>query len=248
MKVLGIIPARYASSRFPGKPLTDINGKSMIQRVYEQASKSGSLNKVIVATDDNRIKSVVEAFKGNVILTSENHKSGTDRCNEVVESLRLKNQIFDVVVNIQGDEPYINPNQITQEVSCFANLDVEIATLAKRITSTDELFNTNINKVIFDKSGNAIYFSRHAIPFQQNEPKENWLNKVDYFKHIGIYSYRSATLKKITALQRSKLEIAESLEQLRWLEDGYKIRVIETEYESIAVDTPEDLSKFLNIS
>jgi len=248
MKVLAIIPARYASSRFPGKPLIDINGKSMIQRVYEQASKSDSLNKVVVATDDDRIKSAVEAFNGNVMMTSENHKSGTDRCNEVVESLRLKNQSFNVIVNIQGDEPYINPEQINQVVSCFSSSEVEIATLAKRITLPEELFNNNINKVIFDKLNNAIYFSRHAIPFQQNEPKENWLNKVDYFKHIGIYAYRSETLEKITTLQRSKLEIAESLEQLRWLENGYKIRVMETEYESFAVDTLEDLSKFLNIS
>lgn len=248
MKVLGIIPARYASSRFPGKPLTVINGKSMIQRVYEQASKCDSLNKVIVATDDDRIKSAVEAFKGNVILTSENHKSGTDRCSEVVEFLGVENQIFDVVVNIQGDEPYINPQQISQVVSCFSNQDVEIATLAKRISSSDELFNTNINKVIFDKAGNAIYFSRHPIPFQQNKPKENWLDNLEYFKHIGIYAYRSKTLSEITALQQSKLEVAESLEQLRWLENGYKIRVVETEYESVAVDTPEDLSKFLNNS
>ena len=248
MKVLGIIPARYASSRFPGKPLTDINGKSMIQRVYEQAQKADSLDKVIVATDDDRIKSAVEAFNGNVMLTSENHKSGTDRCNEVVENLKIENQIFNVVVNIQGDEPYINPRQINQVVSCFSELNVEIATLAKRITSMDELFNTNINKVIFDKSKNAIYFSRHAIPFQQNKQKENWLDKMQYFKHIGIYAYRSEMLKKITALEQSKLEISESLEQLRWLENGYKIRVMETEYESIAVDTPEDLSKFLNIS
>jgi len=248
MKVLGIIPARYASSRFPGKPLTEINGKSMIQRVYEQASKSDSLNKVIVATDDDRIKNAVEAFNGDVVLTSENHKSGTDRCKEVIESLSLENQFFDVVVNVQGDEPYINPNQINQVVSCFADLDVEIATLAKRITAHDELFNSNINKVIFDKAKNAIYFSRHPIPFQQNEPTENWLNKFDYFKHIGIYAYRTEILKKITMLQRSNLEIAESLEQLRWLENGYKIRVMETDYESIAVDTPEDLSKFLNIS
>ncbi len=248
MKVLGIIPARYASSRFPGKPLIEINGKSMIQRVYEQASKSDSLDKVIVATDDDRIKHAVEAFDGNVMLTSENHKSGTDRCNEVIESLSLENHFFDVVVNIQGDEPYINPTQINQVVSCFSDLGVEIATLAKRITTQEELFNSNINKVIIDKTKNAIYFSRHPIPFQQNEPQKNWLNKFDYFKHIGIYAYRTEILEKITKLQRSKLEIAESLEQLRWLENGYKIRVMETDYESIAVDTPEDLSKFLNIS
>lgn len=248
MKALGIIPARYASSRFPGKPLVEINGKPMIQRVYEQAKKANSLNEVIVATDDERIIKFVEGFGGKVALTSENHKSGTDRCNEVMEKLQLKNKDFDVVVNIQGDEPYINPEQINQIVSCFTNPEVNIATLAKRILSPEELFNNNINKVVLDNSNNAIYFSRFAIPFQQNVPMEKWLEKVNYFKHVGIYAYRSTALGEITALKRSKLEVSESLEQLRWLENGYKIRVMETDFESIAVDTPEDLSKFLNIS
>lgn len=248
MKSLGIIPARYASSRFPGKPLVEINGKPMIQRVYEQAKKASAINEVIVATDDERILKLVEGFGGNVILTSEHHKSGTDRCNEVVEKLKRENKDFEVVVNIQGDEPYINPEQINQVVSCFVDPKVNIATLAKRITSTEELFNNNINKVIFDKSNNAIYFSRFAIPFQQNVPTEKWLEKINYFKHVGIYSYRSVILSEITALKRSKLEISESLEQLRWIENGYKIRVMQTDFESIAVDTPEDLSKFLNIS
>lgn len=248
MKALGIIPARYASSRFPGKPLVEINGKPMIQRVYEQAKKASAINQVIVATDDERILKFVEGFGGNVILTSEHHKSGTDRCNEVVEKLKSKNKDFEVIVNIQGDEPYINPEQINQVVSCFSDPNVKIATLAKQISSTDELFNNNINKVIFDKFNNAIYFSRFAIPFQQNVPAEKWLEKVNYFKHVGIYAYRSATLSEITSLKRSKLEISESLEQLRWLENGYKIRVMQTDFESIAVDTPEDLSKFLNIS
>jgi 3-deoxy-manno-octulosonate cytidylyltransferase (CMP-KDO synthetase) len=182
------------------------------------------------------------------MLTSENHNSGTDRCKEVVDKLALENREFDIAVNIQGDEPYINPAQINQVVSCFSDPDVKIATLAKRITSSEELFNSNINKVIFDKSNDAIYFSRFAIPFQQNVLRENWLNNLEYFKHIGIYAYRSDTLKEITRLERSKLEIAESLEQLRWIENGYKIRVLLTDYESNAVDTPEDLSKFLNIS
>jgi 3-deoxy-manno-octulosonate cytidylyltransferase (CMP-KDO synthetase) len=248
MKVLGIIPARYASSRFPGKPLTDIHGKTMIQRVYEQAKKANSLHEVIVATDDERIKNAVEGFQGHVMLTSENHNSGTDRCMEVVDRLALENRAFDIVVNIQGDEPYINPSQINQVVSCFSDPDVKIATLAKRINSSEELFSAHINKVIFDKSNNAIYFSRFAIPFQQNIPRENWLNNLDYFKHIGIYAYRSDTLKEITRLERSLFEIAESLEQLRWIENGIKIRVLITEFESNAVDTPEDLSKFLNIS
>lgn len=248
MKALGIIPARYASSRFPGKPLVEINGKPMIQRVYEQAKKASAINQVIVATDDERILKFVEGFGGNVILTSEHHKSGTDRCNEVVEKPKSKNKDFEVIVNIQGDEPYINPEQINQVVSCFSDPNVKIATLAKQISSTDELFNNNINKVIFDKFNNAIYFSRFAIPFQQNVPAEKWLEKVNYFKHVGIYAYRSATLSEITSLKRSKLEISESLEQLRWLENGYKIRVMQTDFESIAVDTPEDLSKFLNIS
>lgn len=248
MKTLGIIPARFASSRFPGKPLAIINGKPMIQRVYEQAKKTKLLNDVIVATDDDRIKKAVEAFNGKAMFTSENHKSGTDRCFEVIEKLQMENQSYDVVVNIQGDEPYINPKQISQVVSCFTDSAVQIATLARQISSTDELFNDNINKVVINASNDAIYFSRFAIPFQQNILRENWLEKIRYFKHIGIYAYRSEILKEITRLKPSKLEIAESLEQLRWLENGYKIRVLKTDYESIAVDTPEDLSKFLNIS
>lgn len=248
MKVLGIIPARYASSRFPGKPLADINGKSMIQRVYEQSLKSTSVDEVIVATDDKRIVQAVLDFNGTSVLTAEDHPSGTDRCNEVVEKLKLENKVFDVVVNIQGDEPYINPEQISQVVSSFKNPEVNIATLAKKIDSSEELFSENINKVIFDLSGNAIYFSRNPIPFQRNFPKDQWLENHTYFKHIGIYAYRPETLKVITQLKQSKLELAESLEQLRWLENGYKIFVKDTGFESIAVDTPADLSKILNKS
>jgi len=248
MKVLGIIPARYASSRFPGKPLVDINGKPMIQRVYEQSLKSGVLSELVVATDDSRIMETVMDFKGVAILTSELHQSGTDRCNEVVGKLKQKNKVFDVIVNIQGDEPYINPKQIEQLVGCFSDSEVCIATLVKKLSRQDDLFNKNINKVIFDNSGNAIYFSRHPIPFQQNIPNEKWFESFTYYKHIGIYAYRPRTLGEITKLERSKLEVAESLEQLRWLENGYKIQVKETDFESVAIDTPEDLSKFLNKS
>jgi 3-deoxy-manno-octulosonate cytidylyltransferase (CMP-KDO synthetase) len=248
MKVLGIIPARYASSRFPGKPLAIINGKSMIQRVYEQSLKAGVLNELIVATDDTRILNAVLDFQGSAILTSQDHQSGTDRCNEVVKKLEQKNKVFDVIVNIQGDEPYINPKQIEQLVGCFSNPEVNIATLVKTLNRHDDLWNENINKVIIDKLGNAIYFSRHPIPFQQNIPRENWVESFTYYKHIGIYAYRSKTLSEITKLERSNLEVAESLEQLRWLENGYKIQVKETDFESVAVDTPEDLSKFLNKS
>lgn len=248
MKVLGIIPSRYASSRFPGKPLIDINGKSMIQRVYEQASKTELLTDVVVATDDKRIEKEINHFGGEVMMTSDQHPSGTDRCQEVVEKLELSGVVYDVVINIQGDEPFIEPQQIDELISCFDKPNVQIATLVKNIDDLQELINPNINKVVINKRGEAIYFSRHPIPYFQNLDQNEWLSKHNYFKHIGIYGYRSKILKEITRLNKSKLEIAESLEQLRWLENGYKINVQITEFESLSVDTPEDLSKILNKS
>jgi 3-deoxy-manno-octulosonate cytidylyltransferase (CMP-KDO synthetase) len=246
MKIIGIIPSRYASTRFPGKPLVMIGNKPMIQRVYEQAIKSSSLNDVWVATDDSRIELAVTEFGGKVILTSDKHKSGTDRCIEVIEKLEAQNLSFDVVVNIQGDEPFIDPAAIDTLAGGFQNPQIQISTLAKKITNLSELFNSNINKLITDKHHNAIYFSRHPIPFVTNHEKDSWLQHFDFYKHIGIYAYRTEILKDITSLEISTLEKAESLEQLRWIENGYKIHVEFTDYESIAVDTPEDLLKIIN--
>jgi 3-deoxy-manno-octulosonate cytidylyltransferase (CMP-KDO synthetase) len=247
MKSIGIIPARYDSSRFPGKPLADINGKPMIQRVYEQAKKAGSLSAVYVATDDERIFNAVKQFGGSVLMTSTAHPSGTDRCNEVAKLLSGEGQLFEVVVNIQGDEPYIHPDQINLVVSCFSDPETGIATLACKISAAEDLFNSSVNKVVLDKAGNALYFSRNPIPYQQHADREDWLKNHVYYKHIGIYAYRASVLSKISDLEPSSLEKAESLEQLRWLENGYRIRVVETVHESRAVDRPDDLAKFTNM-
>ncbi len=240
MKILGIIPARYGSTRFPGKPLIDINGKTMIQRVYGQAKNCENLSEVIIATDDQRIFDHVKSFNGNVEMTSNKHESGTDRCAEVVRNITSK---FDVVINIQGDEPFIDPIQITQLCKCFNDEKTDIATLVKKIDSQLELFNENKVKVIKSPSDFAIYFSRNPIPYLKGEEQESWLDKQAYFKHIGIYGYRTNVLKKITGMQVSILEKAEGLEQLRWLENGYRIKVAETKLEAIAIDSPEDLEK-----
>jgi 3-deoxy-manno-octulosonate cytidylyltransferase (CMP-KDO synthetase) len=243
MQFVGIIPARFASTRFPGKPLADIGGKTMIQRVYEQASKA--LEQIYVATDDERIAVNVQSFNGNVIMTSKEHKSGTDRCSEAIRKIISPelNIKFDVVINIQGDEPFIKPEQIRLLKSCFEDETVQIATLAKKIAEKDEIFNPNVVKVIRNKEALAIYFSRSPIPFLRNEPTENWAVSFQFLKHLGIYAYRVPVLKEITALSSSSLEIAESLEQNRWLENGYKIYVETTDFETIAIDTPDDLEK-----
>jgi 3-deoxy-manno-octulosonate cytidylyltransferase (CMP-KDO synthetase) len=237
MKILGIIPARYASTRFPGKPLIDIAGKSMIQRVYEQAKKCTHLTEVIVATDDERIFDHVTGFGGKTLITSSDHQSGTDRCAEVA----LKNVDYDVIINIQGDEPYIDPAQITKLISCFNDEGTQIATLIKKVLTGQELHNTNSPKVIINKQAEAIYFSRSPLPHIRGQEQQNWLQHFTYFKHIGIYGYRADILQQITKLPVSSLEKAESLEQLRWIENGYKIKVAETELETYAIDTPEDL-------
>ncbi|MFZ4456363.1 MAG: 3-deoxy-manno-octulosonate cytidylyltransferase [Bacteroidales bacterium] len=240
-RFLGVIPARYASTRFPGKPLVKIGGKMMIQRVYEQVQDC--LDEVCVATDDERISEAVKSFGGNVVMTSEHHKSGTDRCREAFEKA---GKDFDVVVNIQGDEPFIQPEQIELIKKCFSSAeDTEIATLVKPFTtedSIDALFNPNSPKVILNSNSEAIYFSRAVIPFLRNHPKENWLKEQTFYKHIGLYAYRTDVLCKITELSQSPLEIAESLEQLRWIENGYKIKVAITHHETIGIDTPEDLA------
>jgi 3-deoxy-manno-octulosonate cytidylyltransferase (CMP-KDO synthetase) len=241
MNVIGVIPARYDSSRFPGKPLVDIGGKSMIQRVYEQCSKSTSLNKLIVATDDQRIADHVKLFGGNVTLTSINHQSGTDRCAEVANNYPE----FDFLINIQGDEPMINPDQIDLLCKCFENPNASIATLVKKISSNEELFNENTPKVILNKNNEAILFSRTAIPFIRGKAKENWIEHYTFYKHIGIYGFKSETLKNLNNLPVSALESAEALEQLRWIENGYRIHTAITDKESQAIDTPQDLEKLL---
>ncbi len=220
----------------------------MIQRVYEQASKAKSIYKVIVATDDDRISEAVLKFGGKVMLTSKDHTSGTERCQEVMSRFKASNEIYDVIVNIQGDEPYIQPDQIDAVTQCFEDQNVQIATLAKKINAQDELFNPNVNKIIVNQKNEAIYFSRHPIPYLKNTEKDKWLEVYDFYKHIGIYAYRSSVLEEITKLKATPLEKAESLEQLRWLENGYCITVQETVHDSIAVDVPEDLSKFINMS
>jgi 3-deoxy-manno-octulosonate cytidylyltransferase (CMP-KDO synthetase) len=242
MRILGIIPARYASTRFPGKPLIDIKGKTMIQLVYEQALQSTKLDEVVVATDDERILLHVRAFGGRAILTSPDHQSGTDRCAEVAEKLPG----FDVLINIQGDEPFIDPLQIDMLCTCFESEGTELATLVKKINTAEELHNPNSPKVILNSSSEAIYFSRTAIPYLRNIELPNWISSHTFYKHIGIYGYRIDALKAITKLQVSSLEKAEALEQLRWIENGYKIKVAITDIENQAIDTPDDLKKILS--
>jgi len=238
-KIIGIIPARFASTRFPGKPLVHIAGKSMIQRVYEQASKAKSLAKVVIATDDDRIADEVKRFGGNFVFTASTHQSGTDRCAEVMEQL----PDFDVVINIQGDEPFIEPTQIDLLASCFSEEKVQLATLIKSIESQESIYNPNSPKVVIDTNGRAIYFSRSPIPFIRNGEPGVWAEKHLFYKHIGIYGYRTEALKAITKLPPSSLEIAESLEQLRWIENGFYIQTKVTNSETVAIDTPEDLLK-----
>ncbi len=246
MNIIGIIPSRYASTRFPGKPLVMIKGKTMIQRVYEQASKAGTLAEVIVATDDQRIYKHVEDSGGKVIMTRPDHQSGTERCNEVIAILEKQGKQFDAVVNIQGDEPVIDPEQIDKVALCFRNEDTEIATLAKQITDNEELTNPNIVKLVVDKNSNALYFSRSIIPYLRNSDRGNLVDKHQFLRHIGVYGYKTGILKQIARLPQSSLEKAESLEQLRWIENDYTIRVEQTETSNIDINTPEDLSKLIN--
>ncbi len=242
MKVLAIIPARYNSSRFPGKPLIDIKGKSMIQRVYEQVSLSDMVQKVVVATDDQRIFDAVTAFGGAVMMTADSHESGTERCGEVI----LKHTGYDVVINIQGDEPLVQPQQIEQVLSLFNDPLVNIGTLVKAFDQTSELLNPNRVKVVLDQFKNAIYFSRSPIPYLTNVPQEKWVTTIKYWKHIGIYAWRNETLQNILKLPPCQLEKQESLEQLRWLNAALKIRTAATDIETPNIDTPEDLQKVLD--
>jgi 3-deoxy-manno-octulosonate cytidylyltransferase (CMP-KDO synthetase) len=238
----GIVPARYASSRFPGKPLALMGKKPMIQMVYEQARKS--LETVYVATDDRRIYDAVIGFGGKVVMTATSHQSGTDRCAEAVGKIRSTEGItIDVVINIQGDEPFIRPEQIDQLKDCFNDGSVEIATLIRKVKAGEDISDPNQPKVIVDADGNAIYFSRAAIPYIRGVEMKEWTLKHAFYKHIGLYAYRSDTLSKITLLPHGSLEIAESLEQNRWLENGFRIRTAETIWENIGIDTPHDLEK-----
>lgn len=238
MKIIGIIPSRYESSRFPGKPLVDIAGKTMIQRVYEQALKAKLLDDVIVATDDNRILKHVHSIGGNATLTAAHHKNGTERCAEIVKYFGEN----DIVINIQGDEPFIHPDQIDDLALIMkTNSEVEIGTLVKKIDHHTHLSNPNIVKVVFNSKYNALYFSRSPIPFCREIPSNEWCEHHDFYKHIGLYAFTKSVLEDITRLDKSALEQAESLEQLRWLENGYKIRVGITDKETKGIDTPEDL-------
>jgi 3-deoxy-manno-octulosonate cytidylyltransferase (CMP-KDO synthetase) len=242
MKFIGIIPARFASTRFPGKPLVKIGDKTMIQRVYEQSAKAFA--HVVVATDDQRIFEEVERFGGNAVMTSENHKSGTDRCAEAVAIYaKATGTSFDVVINIQGDEPFIQPEELQKLTQCFTDQQVQIATLVKPIHDTETILNPNSPKVVISAQKKAIYFSRSPIPYIRNYEPGNWGNQHTFYKHIGIYAYRTQVLNEITRLKPSLLELAESLEQNRWIEHGYQIAVEFTDIENIAVDTPEDLEK-----
>jgi 3-deoxy-manno-octulosonate cytidylyltransferase (CMP-KDO synthetase) len=241
LKILGIIPARFDSTRFPGKPLIDLAGRTMIERVYSQVKKSNALSDVVVATDDQRIFDTVKAFKGDVILTSKKHQSGTDRCAEVSKKLIG----YDVIINIQGDEPLIDPKQINLVANCFNDIDTELATLVKKIDKKEELFNYNTPKVLLNKKSEAIYFSRQVIPYLKNIAPEDFLNHYTFYKHIGIYGYRTTTLGIISKLKVSNLEKAEMLEQLRWIENGFKIKAAITKTESLAIDVPKDVEAVL---
>jgi 3-deoxy-manno-octulosonate cytidylyltransferase (CMP-KDO synthetase) len=242
MKILGIIPARFGSTRFPGKPLADIFGKPMILRVVEQAEKASSLSDVVVATDDERIASVVRAAGKNVVMTSSDHPSGTDRC---LEALTAWGREVDAVINIQGDEPYVKPEQIDQLAELIGREESDIATLCVKIEDVSWLIDPNKVKLVADDQGSAMYFSRQAIPFVKDLPMEQWLSAHAYFKHLGLYAYKSGVLKNICALPVSSMEKAESLEQLRWLQHGLRIKVGVTHWETPAIDTPADLEKLL---
>jgi 3-deoxy-manno-octulosonate cytidylyltransferase (CMP-KDO synthetase) len=238
----GIIPARFASMRFPGKPLALIGNKPMIQIVYEQAVKA--IPYVYVATDDTRIYDTVKGFKGRVVMTSPLHQSGTDRCAEAVQLIENETGIIsDVIINIQGDEPFIQPEQIALLMACFISKEVEIATLIRKTLPGEDLFNPNQTKVVVDKNNDAIYFSRSAIPYLRGKEPGDWTFFHSYFKHIGLYAYKSGVLRKLTKLVQTSLEIAESLEQNRWIENGFKIRTAITDFDSIGIDTPDDLEK-----
>jgi 3-deoxy-manno-octulosonate cytidylyltransferase (CMP-KDO synthetase) len=242
MNIVAIIPARYASTRFPGKPLIDIGGKTMIQRVVERVRQCTSVSSILVATDDERIYSHVLELGAKCIMTSAHHPSGTDRC---LEAWQLSGIKADAIINVQGDEPFVDPTQIDQLAQLISKDNVQIATLAKKITAVEMLFDPSKVKMVMNDDGAAMYFSRQAIPYNKSNAPEQWLEHHAYYKHIGLYAYKSAALKSICALPPSTLEMAESLEQLRWLQAGYSIEVGITEIETPAIDTPDDLLNVL---
>ena len=238
MKFIGIIPARYASTRFPGKPLAMLGGRTVIQRVYEQAA--AVLEEAYVATDDERIFKAVEEFGGRVVMTRQDHKSGTDRIEEAAEKIGTQ---ADVIINIQGDEPFIQKSQIGTLKSLFENSETQIGTLGKKFESIEAATNPNSPKIVTDKNGFALYFSRSVIPYIRGKEQAEWLQHFPFLKHLGLYAYRRDVLRQITQLPQSPLEMAESLEQLRWLENGYRIRVGLTDMETVGIDTPDDLRR-----
>lgn len=240
--IAGIIPARFASSRFPGKPLADIRGKSMLQRVYEQASASTLLDTVVIATDDTRIFDHARSIGAKVVMTAADHPSGTDRCWEALNQL---DPGYRYVINIQGDEPFLDPNQIDELAAVLKDGTAELATQMIRIQSSELLFDRGEVKIILDQQQQALYFSRMPIPFIKGVEEKNWHLHFPYYRHVGMYAYRRDILEQITRLPVSSLEKAESLEQLRWLEHGFKIRCVETRYDSHCIDTPEDIEKVL---
>ena len=238
MKFIGIIPARYASTRFPGKPLALLGGKPVIQHVYEKVA--AVLEAAYVATDDERIYQTVKSFGGNVVMTRTDHKSGTDRIEEAIEKIGGD---WDVIVNVQGDEPFVAKSQLDTICHCFDDATTQIATLGKPFTSMEAVENPNSPKIVVDNLGFAMYFSRSVIPFVRGKEKEEWLQHYPFLKHLGIYAYRKEVLKQVTQLPQSSLELAESLEQLRWLQNGYKLKVGTTDVETVGIDTPQDLER-----
>lgn len=243
MRVLAVIPARFASTRFPGKPLAVLGGKPVIQWVWDSLAAVEELAGAVVATDDERIVEAVQQFGGRAMMTSAEHRSGTDRCGEVLCRLEEAGEHYDVVVNVQGDEPFTRRSQIQSLIACFADAGTQIATLKTAVRSSEELLSPNNVKVICNEGGRAVYFSRQPIPYLRGVAVEQWLERQPYYKHIGIYAFRSETLKEVVRLKPSPLEVSESLEQLRWLENGYAIQVRETESANIGIDTPEDLAE-----
>lgn len=238
MKFIGIIPARYASTRFPGKPLALLGGKPVIQHVYEKVA--AVLEAAYVATDDERIYDVVKSFGGQVVMTRTDHKSGTDRIEEAIEKIGGE---WDVVVNVQGDEPFVAKSQLDTICHCFDDPTTQIATLGKPFESMEAVQNPNSPKIVVDNMGFAMYFSRSVIPYVRGKEKSSWLTHYPFLKHLGIYAYRKDVLRQVTQLPQSSLEIAESLEQLRWLQNGFKIKVGTTDVETVGIDTPQDLER-----
>jgi 3-deoxy-manno-octulosonate cytidylyltransferase (CMP-KDO synthetase) len=238
MKFIGIIPARYASTRFPGKPLALLGGKPVIQHVYEKVA--AVLEAAYVATDDERIYDAVKSFGGQVVMTRTDHKSGTDRIEEAIEKIGGE---WDVVVNVQGDEPFVAKSQLDTICHCFDDPTTQIATLGKPFESMEAVQNPNSPKIVVDNMGFAMYFSRSVIPYVRGKEKSSWLTHYPFLKHLGIYAYRKDVLRQITQLPQSSLEIAESLEQLRWLQNGFKIKVGTTDVETVGIDTPQDLER-----